>query len=264
MYRAYIDVITANKHYLNPRHALITADFQTYKGVLLQITSRGAARQNSGPLAKASFEHPIEAFVDGATFGKIEEIKNTSTSIFVGKRMILGTGSFKARIDTEALDKAEKIRLEYRENHPELYNFINDEAKNGFVDTLQDETSLYVFNDDESNQHGIYGLDGVDSITRPLDPKFKAATSVQKVILAYLPLPKFIENIINPSIITDTPLITKSPMMSRIGNLKVNTAIGKIGSRAVPRLTPIQLLTSRVGPAPNNNENFDVDDFTDI
>jgi len=87
--RAYIDTIVGNNHYLNPRHVTITADFQTCKGTLLQITHRGASRQNIGPLAQASFEQPMEAFIDAAVFGKEEQIKSTSTSIFVGKRMIL-------------------------------------------------------------------------------------------------------------------------------------------------------------------------------
>jgi hypothetical protein len=58
--------------------------------------------------------------------------------------------------------------------------------------------------------------------------------------------------------------MTKSPVMSRIGNPNVNTAIGKVGSRAVPRMTPMQILMTRTGPAPPDNEAYDVENFEDV
>lgn len=258
--RAYITVISENSHYLDPRHALITADFQTYKGVLLQISPRGAARQNTGPLAKASFEQPIEAFVDAAAFGKFEDIKNTSSSIFVGKRMILGTGSFKARIDVEALNKAEKVRLEMRQNNPNFSDCINDTMKENLIETLQDNTDFYNFGDDTSKQHGVYGVDGFDFMNETNEVVFKPYTPVQKVIICNYDLPGYIKDIISINIPFDAEVITTSPKISRFGNPSVNTAVGKPGSRAIPRMSPSQILfTNNI--TKSNNENDDIDDM---
>jgi DNA-directed RNA polymerase beta' subunit len=116
-------------NYVNPKHLSLVADFQTSLGRLLSITPRSVALQNPGPLAKASFEEPMKAFIEGAAFGKIEDIKNTSTSIFVGKRMIMGTGSFGTRLDIPALERADAIREERRRLCEETQNYNVPDCK---------------------------------------------------------------------------------------------------------------------------------------
>lgn len=116
-------------NYVNPKHLSLVADFQTSLGRLLSITPRSVALQNPGPLAKASFEEPMKAFIEGAAFGKAEPVKNTSTSIFVGKRMIMGTGSFGTRLDIPALEAADRVRDERRRLCEETQNYNIPDCK---------------------------------------------------------------------------------------------------------------------------------------
>lgn len=116
-------------NYVNPKHLTLVADFQTSLGRLLSITPRSVALQNPGPLAKASFEEPMKAFIEGAAFGRVENIRNTSTSIFVGKRMIMGTGSFGTRLDIAALEAADAKRDERRRECEETQNYNIPDCK---------------------------------------------------------------------------------------------------------------------------------------
>jgi hypothetical protein len=118
-----------DENYVNPKHLSLIADFQTSLGRLLSITPRSVALLNTGPLAKASFEEPMKAFIEGAAFGKVEDIKNTSTSIFVGKRMVMGTGSFGTRLDVPLLEAADAVREERRRQCEETQNYNVPDCK---------------------------------------------------------------------------------------------------------------------------------------
>lgn len=199
--QSYISIIKDNGHYANPRHIMVTTDFQTRKGTLLSISSKSAARQNIGPLAQASFEQPMDAFIDAAAFGKSEEIKSTSTSIFVGKRMILGTGSFKARIDIEELEKADKRREEYKKLNPDKYEYAN-ESESTLLNTFGSDLDLLVpTEDDEHNLHansfaGLVNVSAISGINE--EAEFKIRNEVPKPLKANYSLPDSILNIVNP------------------------------------------------------------------
>ncbi len=105
-FKSYNDIIVGNGAYANVRHLALITDFQSSLGPLLSITSRGIARQNIGALAKASFEKAMKAFEDAAAFGKSEDTKSTSTSIFLGRRPYLGTGLFELESDKAGLSLA--------------------------------------------------------------------------------------------------------------------------------------------------------------
>jgi len=99
----FINVITYDGSYINPRHITLLVDFMTNLGEPLPITFAGISRQATGTLGKASFEHAMDTFRDAAGFGKSEPIKSTSASIYVGKRAEIGTGFFDVRIDENKL-----------------------------------------------------------------------------------------------------------------------------------------------------------------
>jgi len=92
------EMLAANGITVSSRFIKMIANFMTSLGILVPITSRGAARQNRGVLADASFEHTTEFIKKAAMAGKWEEIRSTSGCIFLGKRSYIGTGSFRLRI----------------------------------------------------------------------------------------------------------------------------------------------------------------------
>jgi intein/homing endonuclease len=103
----FVNVITYDGSYINPRHITLLVDFMTNIGEPIPITFSGISRQNTGTLGKASFEHAMDTFRDAAGFGKSEQIKSTSASIYVGKRAEIGTGYFDIRIDERRLKEFE-------------------------------------------------------------------------------------------------------------------------------------------------------------
>jgi DNA-directed RNA polymerase beta' subunit len=250
MIKSYSEV-SDSKGYINPHHITLMADFQTSKGVLLPITYKGAARQNTGPLAQASFEHPMEAFISAAAFGKVEEIKSTSTSIFVGKRMILGTGSFKARLDMDAIERAEEASKAYRLRNKEKFDRferITESTEKNLIKKLDIDEFLFVHSDDMEPKPGIIGVDSVNSISGEGNvEEFKiktAAPSVPRVQKSSLKLPSFVDNIIN-----DDPLNENKDKIGSF-NIKgsrsksvVKSSISKPGLPALPVLNSSQILS---------------------
>lgn len=105
---AYQTLISSSRSYVNPRHLSLLTAVQTSLGCLLPVTATGASRQNAGAFSKASFSKALDAFKDAALFGKKESTHPTSTSIFLGKRIEIGTGSFGLVPNKPALEAAEK------------------------------------------------------------------------------------------------------------------------------------------------------------
>lgn len=245
--REYIKIIDDNGKYVNPRHIVITADFQTTKGTLLSITSKSAARQNIGPLAQASFEHPMEAFIDAAAFGKIEEIKSTSTSIFVGKRMILGTGSFKARIDSEALKEASRKRDELRKANEEKFANFSKVDVNKFLNTLNEDSELLNPEEEVNDTVGsIFGATTVSGIADDNFEEFKFRNPVPKApkVSGAIKLPEFVTNLID---ITDSKVLGIKPLSTKSLIPKISltpTTSAKMGMPAIPNTNITQMVSA--------------------
>lgn len=262
MIKSYIEVIEARSNYVNARHVTLICDFQTSRGTLLAITAKGAAQQNVGTLAKASFEEPLPAFIDAAAFGKSEEVKNTSASIYIGKRMIMGTGIFKARFDKEALDEADRIREEYRKANPELYEETTD-----MTDLLELAGTLVNDSDklcaaaeqDEGkmsfNPEAKLGVGDDFLNVNPINAtaEFKFLNPVPVVIISTFTLPKVIEMMCKDNIKK-----YKSDFTTELSKTAAVNSISKPGLPAMAKMTPSQLIASA---KPKKIKDFNLDDI---
>jgi hypothetical protein len=125
--RDYHDIFTYNGAYVNYRFITLIVDFQTSLGTLLSVTSKGVGRQNPSVLTLATFDQPLNAFVNAAAFGKMEQVKNVSTAIFLGKRALIGTGSFDLELDSKSIEEEEardQVRQQELSNPDNLRNVI--------------------------------------------------------------------------------------------------------------------------------------------
>jgi hypothetical protein len=102
--RDLYEIITDNDAYVSPRHIMTLVSSMTNISPM-PITSRGVSRQNRGTFADASFEHAVDAFIKACTFGKWEGVGSTSTCIFIGNTIKIGTGLCRLSLDVEALKK---------------------------------------------------------------------------------------------------------------------------------------------------------------
>lgn len=247
---SYVSIVVASEDFVNTRHVCIIADYQTSKGTLLPITSRGSAQQNPGTLAKASFEEPMPAFVDAAVFGKSEEVKNVSTSIFVGKRMIMGTGAFKARYDKKALDEAEVLWNEYKQAQVVTFeDTLTDKVVLEEAD-LQDEDLRIDFNEGEGETKiGLISNSADIMVDEYPKTTMKQAFEIPSVIISKLSLPEFIYNIIRKATLLEEPTESQSSKMIPPPPLKNFSSISKKGLPALPKMTPTQIVETAV-PVP--------------
>jgi DNA-directed RNA polymerase beta' subunit len=243
---------------IEPRHIMLCVDFQTSLGVLLPITSRGAARQQTGPLAKGSFEHAMNTFLEAAAFGKYEEIKSTSTSIFVGKRMILGTGSFKAKLDIEALEQAEaqrnlrKSRIRIMEEKKISDNLLNE---------FDVEGDMLNVTEDMIGDHPVLEVIGTNDKVE----KLKSKSIVPIVKYSGLEYPPIIKAILGKSkIINLSDELLEPVVLPKRAASPMRQTLSKQGLPALPRMTPTEVLYSseaqrRVGQM--NLDDFLMEDY---
>jgi len=153
--KAYQSLIEGSGSYVNVRHLELLSDFQTSLGVILPVTATGASRQNAGAFAKASFSKALDAFKDAALFGKKEATHSTSSSIFLGKCIEIGTGYFSLIADNNAIEKAER-------NAPK----INEVMSNLNNSAIIPEEPVFSFEQGDGDVHISSGLD--NSIKNPI------------------------------------------------------------------------------------------------
>lgn len=95
---------------INPRHVCLLVNKMIHAGEPYPINIYGVWKEESGPLAKASFERPMEFFKNAALFGEVDELKGVSANIMVGQIPNCGTGSVRCYLDEEALMEGLKKR----------------------------------------------------------------------------------------------------------------------------------------------------------
>ena len=143
-----LNIITMEGDYINARHVVTLVEFMCNRGEPLAITFSGVSRQPIGALAKASFQRPMETFAQAGGFGRREEIKSTSTSIYVGKRTELGTGFFDMQADDEAIAQ---FQQQLNQNDPNQRMELDPERFGRQIDELEDLTfgsGMMDFNDE--------------------------------------------------------------------------------------------------------------------
>lgn len=86
--------------YINPKYIVNEVNIQTSPGFITSVSANGAARQNTGTLAKASFQEATTTFIRAAIFGKEDNVKDTSSAIFLGRKISIGTGGVNVIRDT--------------------------------------------------------------------------------------------------------------------------------------------------------------------
>lgn len=91
--------------YINPAHFQLPADAMTFSGRPLPVSRYGVKRNNTSCIAKASFEQPLDNFLQSACKGDLDRLNNVSASVIVGQQIRTGTGMFKLALDLDAYDQ---------------------------------------------------------------------------------------------------------------------------------------------------------------
>ncbi|OWF51528.1 DNA-directed RNA polymerase II subunit RPB1-like [Mizuhopecten yessoensis] len=94
-------VISFDGSYVNYRHLALLCDVMTAKGHLMAITRHGINRQETGALARCSFEETVDILMEAAAHGECDPMKGVSECIMLGQLAKIGTGSFDLLLDAE-------------------------------------------------------------------------------------------------------------------------------------------------------------------
>lgn len=88
----FIGVVSSDGTYIDTRHVELLVDIMVFSGNILSISRYGMKREQTGPLAKASFEESLDNFMKAAVFADIESTNGVSASIMCGKLSKIGSG----------------------------------------------------------------------------------------------------------------------------------------------------------------------------
>ena len=99
----FLNVVSSDGTYINPSHIQLLVDIMTYSGTILSISRYGMKLEQTGPIAKASFEESLDNFLKAAFFGVKDNTNGISASILCGKNSNIGTGMCELGVDFDKL-----------------------------------------------------------------------------------------------------------------------------------------------------------------
>ena len=94
-------IISFDGSYINYRHLALLCDIMTAKGHLMAITHHGINRQDTGALARCSFEETVDILMEAAAHAEADPMKGVSENIMLGQLSKIGTGCFDLLLDAE-------------------------------------------------------------------------------------------------------------------------------------------------------------------
>jgi DNA-directed RNA polymerase beta' subunit len=97
---------------INACHVKLLVEKMTYTGNISSISRYTLRKDESGPLAKSSFEESVDNFLRAGFNCDVEKIRGVSASIITGKRAKMGTGMVDLKIDIDQLKNAIPVFLD--------------------------------------------------------------------------------------------------------------------------------------------------------
>lgn len=88
---------------VDPRHVMLVADLMTSSGVVQGITRYGVVSGKSSPLARASFETPLNHLVDATVHGEKDLLRGVVENVMINQPAPIGTGIVRLVVDKEKL-----------------------------------------------------------------------------------------------------------------------------------------------------------------
>ncbi len=89
------------------QHLTVLVDVMTNNGGLISIDRHGLNKQNTDPLARASFEKTVDELLNAAVFGETDHMESVSSRIMAGLVIKGGTGLCNVVVDNKLLENSE-------------------------------------------------------------------------------------------------------------------------------------------------------------
>ncbi len=115
---------------VSQRHLCLMVDIMTRNGVLMSMDRYGINKQDTGPLAKASFETTADTLIKACYFGEVDPMKSVSANIMMGQPIRGGTSFTQILLDESSVVNMYKGLApveEYGEEEEVDYSKLTDE-----------------------------------------------------------------------------------------------------------------------------------------
>lgn len=97
------EVIEFDNTYINYHHISVLCDRMTCCDKMVSIFRHGLNNDDTGPIAKASFEETPEMFLKAARHGELDQMRGVSANVMCGQEGYFGTSAFSCVLDTDAM-----------------------------------------------------------------------------------------------------------------------------------------------------------------
>ena len=99
------EVIEFDNTYINYHHISVLCDRMTCCDKMVSIFRHGMNNDDTGPIAKASFEETPEMFLKAARHGELDQMRGVSANVMCGQEGYFGTSAFTCILDIAALSE---------------------------------------------------------------------------------------------------------------------------------------------------------------
>ena len=122
-----VDVMEASDAYVNYHHLSILCDRMTISKDLVPIYRSGILNDDTGPIAKSTYEMHTEMFLQASRHGEFDQMRGVSANVMCGQQGYYGTNAFSLLLDMEAvmnMEDRDVDRKDINERIEELFGVI--------------------------------------------------------------------------------------------------------------------------------------------
>jgi len=116
----------AGKDALNIRHIELLVDVMTCFGSLNSVNRFGAKKNQSGPIARASFEETTQHQIQAAVFAEVDNMNGVSANVMMGQFANIGTNSHSLILDERLINGIESNNMYKKVENIILQGKTND------------------------------------------------------------------------------------------------------------------------------------------
>ena len=120
IYNELSEVLEFDSSYINSHHLGLLCDRMTFTYKLISIFRHGINNDNTGPIAKASFEETPKMFLNAAQFAELDIMRGISANVMCGQEGFYGTSAFQVMLDLEQMKSLQEARIDLMNERDEV------------------------------------------------------------------------------------------------------------------------------------------------
>jgi DNA-directed RNA polymerase II subunit RPB1 len=111
IYNELTEVMQFSGVYINYHHSSLLCDRMTCNKDLVSIFRSGLLNDNTGPIAKATFEVHTEVLLKAARHAEFDHMRGVSANVMTGQHGCYGTSAFQLILDMESFSNVDSVTI---------------------------------------------------------------------------------------------------------------------------------------------------------